>query len=83
MEPSAKWQFFYAKKLHLHKPLPTSMKKKTIIISSIVLIVIGFILSINAFAWSITTKEMLYIPLWVITIIGFLIYKSYSLVRYF
>jgi hypothetical protein len=50
------------------------MKKKIIIISSIILIVIGFVLSINAFAWSITTKEMLYFPLWIITIIGFLIF---------
>jgi len=50
------------------------MKKAIIIIFTIVLIVIGFVLSINAFAWSITTKEMLYILLWFIIIIGFLIF---------
>ena len=50
------------------------MKKTVIIISTIVLIVVGFSLSMTAMAWSINPSEMLYLPLWILTIIGLILF---------
>ena len=52
------------------------MKKTVIIISTLVLIVVGFSLSMTAMAWSINPSEMLYLPLWVLTIIGLILFLA-------
>jgi hypothetical protein len=58
----------------LAEPLPTSLKKTVIILSTLTLIVVGFSLSMTAFAWSIEPTEMLYIPLWLLTILGLILF---------
>lgn len=62
--------------MRIIQSLPTSLKKIIIILSTGVLIVVGFSLSMNAFAWSIEATEMLYIPLWLLTILGLILFLT-------
>ncbi|WP_230080295.1 hypothetical protein [Winogradskyella marina] len=52
------------------------MKKTVIILSTLALIVVGFSLSMTAMAWSINPSEMLYLPLWILTIIGLILFLT-------
>ena len=50
------------------------MKKIFFISSTILLIVVGFSISMTSLAWSIDPMEMLYLPLWLLTIVGLILF---------
>jgi hypothetical protein len=49
------------------------LKKSAIQILAVVLVIVGLYLSMTAFAWSIEPTEMLFISLWIATIIGLIL----------